>query len=180
MEQEGIKTVGSFLGAVKTGKISVSDSSHTQKTFENIRLLANYTGQDGLVDWYKYAELSGVPFLPLEDVNDPRRFLGCIIPTSVSVLNSGQGSSRAATIFGERTAVHLKDRPTIEALAIELGRLSGRSRLFVCQFPDRNRLVVAGRGFNLEREIVAECEGKQPIVSGCFVTLVKDVEGNFV
>ncbi len=121
MGKQGIITVGSFLRAVTTGKISVSDSSHTRKVYKHIRLLAKCTDQDGLVDWWRYAELSGVPFLPIEDVDDPRKFLECIIPTSVSVLSSRQLSSRAAAIFSERTAVHLNDRPTAEVLANRLG-----------------------------------------------------------
>lgn len=123
MRKQGIGTVGGFLKAVTTGRIAVSDSSHTRKVYDNIRLLAKCTDRDGLMDWWRYAELSGVPFLPIEEVNDPRKFLDCIIPTSVSVLNSRQLSSRAAAIFSQRTAVHLRDRPTTEAMATRLGGL---------------------------------------------------------
>lgn len=123
MRKKEIGTVGKFIRGVTTGRIAVSDSSHTRKVYENIHLLAKCTDRDGLVDWWRYAKLSNVPFLPIEDVNDPRKFLDCIIPTSVGVLNSRQLSSRAAAIFSERTAVRLSDRPTTEALATRLGGL---------------------------------------------------------
>lgn len=121
LNQSGIYSVGDYIRAVKTGKISVSESSHTRSVYDSIHDLARCTYADGSVDWWQYAELSGVAFLPRIDANDPRQFLHSIVPTAVDVLNSRRLSAIAAEVFRLRSSVGLEGRPTAEALAAQLG-----------------------------------------------------------
>ncbi|WP_317707462.1 helix-hairpin-helix domain-containing protein [Tropicimonas sp. TH_r6] len=121
LEEQSIATVGEFLTAMKKGVLTASDNSHTRRVYENIRMLAECSTPDGLVDWWKYADLAEVAFLPIVDVNDPLSFLDNIIPTTVSLLHSRKISAHAADVFTQRTSVALLDRPTTEALASDLG-----------------------------------------------------------
>lgn len=119
LQEQGFSTVGEFLKAIKSGALSASDTSHTRRVYESIRMLAKCTNPDGLVDWWKYTDLAEVAYLPIFDVNDPLHFLKSIIPTTVSVLNSRKISAHAADVFTRRSSVEILDRPTTEALAAD-------------------------------------------------------------
>ncbi|MFV1446585.1 MULTISPECIES: hypothetical protein [unclassified Phaeobacter] len=121
LQEQGLATVGEFLTAIKSGVLSASDTTHTRRVYDSIRMLAKCTYPDGLVDWWKYSDLTEVAFLPILDVNEPLCFLESVIPTTVSVLNSRKISAHAADVFTRRSSVALLDRPTTEALASDLG-----------------------------------------------------------
>ncbi|UWS78021.1 helix-hairpin-helix domain-containing protein [Phaeobacter sp. G2] len=121
LQEQGYATVGEFLTAIKSGTLSASDNSHTRRVYDSIRMLAKCTYPDGLVDWWKYTDLVEVALLPIFDVNDPLCFLESIIPTTASVLDSRKISAHAADVFTRRSSVALLDRPTTEALALDLG-----------------------------------------------------------
>jgi hypothetical protein len=63
-----------------------------------------------------------VPFLPDHPSDDPATFLELIVPVSAKTLENRKLSAIANSVFTKRTSVTSHNRPTMEALALELGK----------------------------------------------------------
>lgn len=118
---DDINTVGDFLNAIATGDVEISENKASRTTYEQINMIAQCVEESGEINWPQYAQDAGVPDLPTYRIETPKNFLEAIIPTGISVLQARQLSAKAPEIFKLRTTVDLANRPTMDAMAAQLG-----------------------------------------------------------
>ena len=118
---DDINTVGDFLNAIATGDVEIGENKASRTTYEQINMIAQCVEESGEINWPQYAQDVGVPDLPAYRIETPKNFLEAIIPTGISVLQARQLSARAPDIFKLRTTVGLANRPTMDAMAAQLG-----------------------------------------------------------
>ncbi|WP_133169788.1 hypothetical protein [Yoonia maritima] len=117
----GIDTISDFLNAITSGEVEIDENTASRTTYEQVNIFAQCVEENGEINWPQYAQDAGVPDLPAYQIETPQNFLEAIIPTAISVLQARQLSARAPDIFKLRTSVGLATRPTMDAMAAELG-----------------------------------------------------------
>lgn len=119
LAEKGLFKVGDFLDAAASGEVD-TEKGPASVARKHIGFLAQCVNVDGHIDWPNYARLAEVPIFPEYEILSPEDFLPQIIPTAIGVLETRALSVIAPRTFQLRTSLPLQDRPTTDALAMEL------------------------------------------------------------
>lgn len=120
LETLGIRTLGHLVRGLET-EVNIT-ALQKKQAVEQIQSLIDAIDNDGRIDWRRYAQSVGVPFEPSCLFNNKSDFLDSIIPVSIRVIENRNLSAIASAVFTKRSSVSSSVRPTMEALAQELGK----------------------------------------------------------